>query len=136
MSSRRSSASACRNVSIYSRRNYRQRNAMRNAQTQIGQIQWEPQTIRRSWRYAHQRTLRMTIPGLVLALQMSGQHDEELAIRLQRRDPEAMTDLYCRFGRLGWAVIVASVRDASVAEDLVQETFLRVWNRVHAFEAG
>ena len=31
---------------------------------------------------------------------------------------------------------MAIVHDAAVAEDLVQETFLRVWNRVHAFEAG
>jgi RNA polymerase sigma-70 factor (ECF subfamily) len=28
------------------------------------------------------------------------------------------------------------VRDPSIAEDLVQETFLRVWNRIHAFEPG
>src|ERR1017187_9722534 len=87
-------------------------------------------------RYAHQRTERMTIPGIPLALQMSGQHDEDLARRLQRRDPEAMADLYDRFGRLAWSVIVASVRDTTIAEDLVQETFLRVWNRVHTFEAG
>ena len=33
-------------------------------------------------------------------------------------------------------MIVAIVRDAAMAEDLVQETFLRVWNRIHAFEAG
>jgi len=75
------------------------------------------------------------IPGLILALQMSEPHDEELAIRLQRRDPEAMRDLYDRFGRMAWSVIVAIVRDSAVAEDLVQETFLRVWNRVHAFNA-
>jgi len=78
----------------------------------------------------------MTIPGLLLALQMSAPHDEQLAIRLQRRDPDAMTDLYDRFGRMAWSVIVAIVRDHGVAEDLVQETFLRVWNRVHAFEPG
>lgn len=87
-------------------------------------------------RYAHQRTVRMTIPGILLALQMSGQHDEELARRLQRRDPDAMADLYDRFGRLTYSVILAIVHDTGVAEDLVQETFLRVWNRVHAFEAG
>jgi RNA polymerase sigma-70 factor, ECF subfamily len=75
------------------------------------------------------------LPGLILALQMTEPHDEELAIRLQRRDPEAMRDLYDRFGRMAWSVIVAIVRDSAVAEDLVQETFLRVWNRVHAFNA-
>jgi RNA polymerase sigma-70 factor, ECF subfamily len=78
----------------------------------------------------------MTISGILLALQMSGQHDEDLARRLQRRDPNAMGDLYDRFGRLAYSVIVAIVRDKGIAEDLVQETFLRVWNRVHAFEPG
>jgi len=74
--------------------------------------------------------------GILLALEMSGQHDEELAKRLQQRDPQAMADLYDRFGRLVYSVILAIVRDAGVAEDLVQETFLRVWNRMNAFEAG
>jgi RNA polymerase sigma-70 factor (ECF subfamily) len=78
----------------------------------------------------------MTIPGIFLALQMSAEHDENIARRLQRRDPEAMGDLYDRFGRMAYSVIVAIVRDTAVAEDLVQETFLRVWNRAHAFEAG
>jgi RNA polymerase sigma-70 factor (ECF subfamily) len=47
-----------------------------------------------------------------------------------------MKDLYDRFGRLAYSVVVSIVRDASTAEDLVQETFLRVWNRIHAFEPG
>lgn len=109
----------------------------------LGEIRGGNATVRRPlrtsgrpWRYAHQRTLRMTIPGILLALQLSAEHDEDLARRLQRRDPEAMADLYDRFGRLVWSVIVAIVHDAAVAEDLVQETFLRVWNRVHAFEVG
>ena len=67
---------------------------------------------------------------------MSGQPDAELARQLQKRDPEAMGKLYDRFGRVAWSVIVAIVRDESIAEDLVQETFLRVWNRIHAFEPG
>ena len=94
-----------------------------------------PPTIATPQRYAHQRPVRMTIPGILLALELSGQHDEELARRLQRREPEAMAALYDRFGRLAYSVIVAIVRDGSLAEDLVQETFIRVWNRVHAFEA-
>ena len=78
----------------------------------------------------------MTIPGLFLALELSGEHDEELATRLQKRDPRAMGDLYDRFGRLVYSVILSVVRDNATAEDLVQETFLRVWNRIQGFEAG
>jgi RNA polymerase sigma-70 factor (ECF subfamily) len=78
----------------------------------------------------------MTIPGLLLALEVSGDRDEDLVRRLQRREPEAMADLYDRFGRLAFSVIVSIVRDSGTAEDLVQETFLRVWNRVQGFEAG
>jgi RNA polymerase sigma-70 factor (ECF subfamily) len=78
----------------------------------------------------------MTIPGLMLALELSGHHDEELVRRLQKREEKAMAVLYDRYGRLVWSVIVAIVRDTALAEDLVQETFLRVWNRIQFFEAG
>ncbi|HKD08073.1 MAG TPA: sigma-70 family RNA polymerase sigma factor [Bryobacteraceae bacterium] len=78
----------------------------------------------------------MTVIGILLALELSGEHDEDLARRLQQREPQAMTDLYDRFGRLAYSVILAIVRDAAIAEDLVQETFLRVWNRMQGFEAG
>ena len=47
-----------------------------------------------------------------------------------------MASLYDRFGRIVWSVIRAIVHDDAIAEDLVQETFLRVWNRIHLFEAG
>jgi RNA polymerase sigma-70 factor (ECF subfamily) len=56
--------------------------------------------------------------------------------RLRRRDPQALGELYDRYGRAAYALIFRMVRDSGVAEDLVQETFLRVWNRVHAFDAG
>lgn len=78
----------------------------------------------------------MTIPGIFLALELSGEYEEELARRLQQRDPRAMGDLYDRFGRLVYSVIFSVVRDSATAEDLAQETFLRVWNRIQGFEAG
>jgi RNA polymerase sigma-70 factor (ECF subfamily) len=77
----------------------------------------------------------MMIPGILLALEMSGHYDKVLALRLQRREPAAMAELYDRFGRLAYSVILGIVRDSGLAEDLTQETFLRVWNRVHAFDA-
>ena len=59
--------------------------------------------------------------------------DGELVDRLRRRDPHAMTVLYDRYGRLTYSIILRIVRNEGTAEDLVQETFLRVWNRIPAF---
>jgi RNA polymerase sigma-70 factor (ECF subfamily) len=65
----------------------------------------------------------------------STQDDSELVARMQRRDPQALGELYDRYGRVAYALILRVVRDTGIAEDLVQETFLRVWNRVHGFDA-
>jgi RNA polymerase sigma-70 factor (ECF subfamily) len=88
---------------------------------------------------------RVGAEGLVLAMSLAGKlnwqsrlnfkDDAELAERLKRREPEAMADLYDRYGRATYSLIFRIVRDTSVAEDLVQETFLRIWNRVRAFDA-
>jgi RNA polymerase sigma-70 factor, ECF subfamily len=75
----------------------------------------------------------MTLLPLILALQTKS--DTDLIIRLQRRDPQALAELYDRYGRLAYSLIFRVVRDTGVAEDLVQETFLRVWNRVQGFDA-
>lgn len=61
--------------------------------------------------------------------------DADLARRLKARDETAVGELYDRYGRLAYTLIYRIVRDQSVAEDLVQESFLRVWNRAHAFDA-
>jgi RNA polymerase sigma-70 factor, ECF subfamily len=78
----------------------------------------------------------MSLLGLLLALELSeGANDSELARRLQKREPQAMAELYDRYGRLAYSIVFAVVRDTGVAEDLVQETFLRVWNRAGGFDA-
>ncbi len=79
----------------------------------------------------------MILNGLVLALELSEQHasDAALAERLKKRDPDAMAELYDKFGRLAYSVIFGIVRDGATAEDLMQETFLRVWNRVQGFDS-
>jgi RNA polymerase sigma-70 factor (ECF subfamily) len=71
---------------------------------------------------------------LLLAIEF-GENDADLVRRLQRRDPRAMAELYDRYGRLVYALILRVVRDGGIAEDLVQETFMRVWNRVQGFDA-
>ena len=71
------------------------------------------------------------LPLLVAAI---SEGDSELVKRLQKRDPQALGELYDRYGRMAYALILRIVRDAATAEDLVQETFLRIWNRVHGFD--
>jgi len=73
--------------------------------------------------------------SLLLALEF-GESDPELAERLKRREPQAMADLYDRYGRQAYALIFRIVRDQEMAEDLVQETFIRVWSRVQAFDSA
>src|ERR1051326_3843560 len=71
---------------------------------------------------------------LLLAIEF-GEDDAELARRLQQRDPRALAELYDRYSRLVYSLILRIVRDGGIAEDLVQETFLRVWNRAQGFDA-
>jgi len=77
----------------------------------------------------------MTLLPFLLALH-AVEDDGALVLRLQRRDPQALAELYDRYGRLVFSLILRVVRDTGIAEDLVQETFLRVWNRVQGFDAG
>jgi len=61
--------------------------------------------------------------------------DPDLVRRLKAHEPKAMSDLYKRYGRIAYSVILRIVRNTAVAEDLTQETFLRVWNRVGLFDS-
>ncbi len=70
----------------------------------------------------------------ILEVVLRFKDDSELARRLKERDPHAMSDLYDRYGRIAYALIFRIVRNGAAAEDLVQETFLRVWNRVQSFD--
>jgi RNA polymerase sigma-70 factor (ECF subfamily) len=72
---------------------------------------------------------------LSLLMAVLAEGDAELVVRLQRRDPQALAELYDRYGRLAYSLMVRIVRDGALAEDLVQETFLRVWNRAQSFDA-
>jgi len=70
----------------------------------------------------------------VLQVVLRHKDDADLARKLRARDPHAMADLYDRYGRLAYSLIFRIVRNSAVSEDLVQETFLRVWNRVNSFD--
>jgi RNA polymerase sigma-70 factor (ECF subfamily) len=57
-----------------------------------------------------------------------------LVRRLKQRDPEALGEVYDCYGRAVFVVIARVVRDRGAAEDLTQETFLQIWNRIQGFD--
>ena len=76
----------------------------------------------------------MLLLPILLAIR-AAEGDANLVMRLQKREPQALAELYDRYGGIVYSLILRVVRDTGIAEDLVQETFLRIWNRVHAFDA-
>jgi RNA polymerase sigma-70 factor (ECF subfamily) len=55
-------------------------------------------------------------------------HDDELVRRVRDRDEAALTSLYDRYGGLILTVALRIVGDREVAEEVMQDTFLRLWN--------
>ena len=61
--------------------------------------------------------------------------DEELMRRLSYRDLEAFRALYDRYGDLVYSTTLRIVRDVHLAQDMVQEIFLRLWRKPDSFVA-
>lgn len=59
--------------------------------------------------------------------------DNALLERLVRRDATALGELYDRHSRLLFSLILRILRDRGEAEDVLQEVFLRVWNRAESY---
>jgi RNA polymerase sigma-70 factor (ECF subfamily) len=62
--------------------------------------------------------------------------DLALLQRIVARDERAVAELYDRHGRLVFSVIRRILRSQSDAEDVLQETFVRVWSRADTYDAS
>ena len=62
--------------------------------------------------------------------------DLVLLQRIVARDERAVAELYDRHGRLVFSVIRRILHNASDAEDVLQETFVRVWSRADSYDAA
>jgi RNA polymerase sigma-70 factor (ECF subfamily) len=69
-----------------------------------------------------------------LAVLLDSGEDEVLIRRLKERDASALGEVYDRYGRATFGLILRIVRQHEVAQDLTQETFLRVWNKVPSYD--
>ena len=61
--------------------------------------------------------------------------DLSLLQRIAARDDAAMAELYDRHHRLAYAIIRRIVQSPSDAEEVLQETFVRVWSRAETYDA-
>ncbi len=62
--------------------------------------------------------------------------DETLLQSIARHDVEALEVLYDRYAQTTYNVIMRIVRDASVAEEVLQDTFWQVWRKAGEFRGG
>jgi hypothetical protein len=92
-----------------------------------------------SW--SAQRTLQLSIPhvtfGTGLRLMGDGstmaESERDLVRQLQGGERAALEALYRRYVERVWRYAFARTRDREVAADVVQDTFLRVWQRIGTF---
>ena len=59
--------------------------------------------------------------------------DEALVALVARGEEDALAALYDRFGRTSYGLALRVVRDAELAEDVVQEAFLSLWRSAGRF---
>jgi RNA polymerase sigma-70 factor (ECF subfamily) len=60
--------------------------------------------------------------------------DLALVQRIAARDEAALAELYDRHSRLAYTLIMRILRSPSEAEDVLQETFVRVWSRADTYD--
>lgn len=61
--------------------------------------------------------------------------DEELAAQIARGESQALESLYDRYASLVLGISLKIVGDRAVAEDVLQETFWRVWTRAASYQS-
>lgn len=62
--------------------------------------------------------------------------DEALLARVAKRDSQALALLYERYARLVYSLALRMLGNSELAEDIVQETFWRVWRRGETYRTG
>ena len=62
--------------------------------------------------------------------------DEWLILRIRERDEAALAALYARYADIVYSLALRIVRCPEIAEEVVQETFMRVWRGAHTLHGN
>jgi RNA polymerase sigma-70 factor, ECF subfamily len=63
-----------------------------------------------------------------------GAAEARLATRVAAGDPDALAEVYDRFGAVCFGFLVNTLRDRAAAEDVQQQVFLEVWQRSATYD--
>ncbi|MEQ8707022.1 MAG: sigma-70 family RNA polymerase sigma factor [Phaeodactylibacter sp.] len=61
-------------------------------------------------------------------------NEEDLARRLQAKDKSAIADLYDAYAPSLYGIALRVVQSEAIAQDVVQETFIKVWKNASAYD--
>ena len=62
------------------------------------------------------------------------QQEQILIAKLQQKDRLAYEELYDRYSAAIYGVVLRMLREESLAEDVLQETFIRVWRKIFTYD--
>ena len=65
----------------------------------------------------------------------SDANDETLAMQVARGNPAALELLYDRYSSIVMGIALKIIADQAVAEDILQETFWRVWQSAYTYQS-
>ncbi|GMN11692.1 sigma-70 family RNA polymerase sigma factor [Croceitalea sp. MTPC9] len=62
--------------------------------------------------------------------------DEEVLKRLSEKDKSALYTIYDKYSGALYGVIIRMCRDEGKAEDLLQETFVKIWQKIDTYDSS
>jgi len=80
------------------------------------------------------RRNQVGMEGFVKPNPVSTGTDVSLLRRISARDQLAVSELYDKYSDLLFSLVLRIVRQQAEAEDLLQEIFLRVWDKAHLYD--
>ena len=62
--------------------------------------------------------------------------EESILLRIRRGDEAALSELYDKLGGLVYSVAYHVLQNTTLAEEVTQDTFLKVWNQAHTWDSS
>lgn len=77
----------------------------------------------------------LTLASIGKAAQGNADDETDLMKRIRARDAGALEELYDLYNRLLFAMVISIVKKREEAEDVLQEIFLKIWDKADLFDA-